>query len=293
MLKAARLAAAHRLELRVVALPAGQRSGRRARSATGPEARARADRALGRRSCASASSGSSPRGDRATPEGRDRILDELRPVFAELGPGAMREELERPWSAPRRLRAAGRAAAGGQRRAAGRRSPRAAPAGRASCRERTERAFLELCIALPDAGRGRSPSSTSTRVFPAADARRRRRTCAPHRGAAPPRGRRRRALAALLAELAVRAAALAPRRRSSRSSAASSSSRVDRAIPVARAGGSARPERARRAAPRGQGRGRAGVDARARADSRAARVATALCSACQAEAGAASVDGPG
>jgi DNA primase len=91
-------------------------------------------------------------GDSATPEGRDRILEELRPVFAQLGLGAMREELEREVAAKlgvsertveRLLGASGaRPAAGGVE----------ATLTALSARERTERGFLELCIAMPDRG---------------------------------------------------------------------------------------------------------------------------------------------
>ena len=93
MLKAARVAAKQRFELRVAALPPGsdpaevlERDGPEAvRALIGaslPFVRFRVERILAA-------------GDRETPEGRDRILEQLRPVFAELAPGAMREELER------------------------------------------------------------------------------------------------------------------------------------------------------------------------------------------------------
>jgi len=148
MLKAAAAAAAKRVELRVVPLPAGsdpadvlQREGAAALPALVDRAvafvRFRVERILAG-------------GERGTPEGRDRILDELRPVFAELGLGAMREELEREVSAQlglsertieRVLAASGARAPGGEAQA---------PALEAG--ERTERAFLELCIALGDRG---------------------------------------------------------------------------------------------------------------------------------------------
>jgi DNA primase len=97
MLKSAALVAAKRVELRVVPLPAGsdpadvlKREGAAALPALVERAvafvRFRVERILAG-------------GERGTPEGRDRILEQLRPVFAELGPGAMREELEREVSA--------------------------------------------------------------------------------------------------------------------------------------------------------------------------------------------------
>ena len=89
MLKAARVAAKQRFELRVAALPPGsdpaevlQRDGpeavRALIEASLPFVRFRVERILAA-------------GDRESPEGRDRILEQLRPVFAELAPGAMRE----------------------------------------------------------------------------------------------------------------------------------------------------------------------------------------------------------
>ena len=92
MMKASRLAGKQRFELRVAALPPGsdpaevlERDGpeavRALLGASLPFVRFRVERILG--------------GERDTPEARDRILEQLRPVFAELAPGAMREELER------------------------------------------------------------------------------------------------------------------------------------------------------------------------------------------------------
>jgi DNA primase len=148
MLKSAALVAAKRVELRVVPLPPGSdpadvlaREGAVALPALVERAvafvRFRVERILAA-------------GERDTPEGRDRILEELRPVFAELGPGAMREELEREVSAQlgvseRTLeRVLGGSAA---RQPAGEVTVPALGAG-----ERTECAFLELCIALPERG---------------------------------------------------------------------------------------------------------------------------------------------
>jgi DNA primase len=188
MLKASRLAARRKLELRVVELPAGadpaelvQRAGAEAfGEAVGravPFVRFRVERVL-------------ENGDDSSPEGRDRMVDELRPVFATLPPSAMRMELTRMVSGRLGLseglaetllastggqarageRPAGRGAGGygaGNERS-GKSSPRAdrgvtaataasvgngSRAGRVlSARADTERAFLALCIATPRYG---------------------------------------------------------------------------------------------------------------------------------------------
>ncbi len=162
MLRASALAAKRKLELRVVELPEGadpaeliQRDGPEAIAAaverSVPFVRFRVERVLAR-------------GEVASPEGRDRVLEELRPVFATLPPSAMRMELTRLVSsrlalpeslaeqllaqdagrrqAPARAEGAGRVAAQGGAR------ERGAPSGR----EETERAFLALCIATPEEG---------------------------------------------------------------------------------------------------------------------------------------------
>jgi DNA primase len=93
MLRAARLAASRRLELRVVALPAGkdpaelvQQEGveavKAAVAASVPFVRFRVERVLAA-------------GDHSSPEGQDRMIEELRPVFATLPPSAMRLDLTR------------------------------------------------------------------------------------------------------------------------------------------------------------------------------------------------------
>ena len=174
MLRASSLAAKCKLELRVVPLPAGkdpaeliQREGAEAmRAAVArsiPFVRFRVERVLAA-------------GDDSSPEGRDRMLDELRPVFATLAPSAMRMELTRivsdrlelPESVAERLLAE-RASAGGGADGASRASSgggggrgiaaRGRPAGGSvtragamSGREETERAFLALCIASPEQG---------------------------------------------------------------------------------------------------------------------------------------------
>src|SRR5438128_1658859 len=93
MLRASALAAKRKLELRVVALPPGEdpadviaRGGADAMSRAIEQSvafvRFRVERALAD-------------GDLASPEGRDRIIEQLRPVFATLGVSAMRMELTR------------------------------------------------------------------------------------------------------------------------------------------------------------------------------------------------------
>lgn len=189
MLRASALAARRKLELRVVALPPGtdpaelvQRGGSEAVQAAVDASvalvRFRVERVLAA-------------GEHSSPEGRDRTIEELRPVFATLPPSAMRMELTRIVSsrlalpenlaeqllaqAPERgspsagphagagggTRAAsagsqgGRAAEQGEERSGDRAQNGArarARSGGLSRREETERAFLALCIASPDEG---------------------------------------------------------------------------------------------------------------------------------------------
>jgi DNA primase len=181
MLRASALAAKRKLELRVVALPAGKdpadliaECGAEAMTAaierSVPFVRFRVERALAN-------------GDLATPEGRDHVIDDLVPVFATIPPSAMRMELTRivserlslPESLAERLLGGERAEGGARARprpAAADRRRDAPLAGRTRARElasasappadadltarprgtESERAFLALCIALPDAG---------------------------------------------------------------------------------------------------------------------------------------------
>ena len=159
MLKAAGLAAKLKLELRVVMLPAGtdpadlvQRDGAEAITAAVKDAvpfvRFRVERVL-------------DGGDHGSPEGRDRMVQELRPVFSMLPPGAMRLELTRlvsgrlelPESVMETALASqsdrGRGPQSGPTAIAGASPP--APTG-LSRREETERTFLALCIASPEEG---------------------------------------------------------------------------------------------------------------------------------------------
>lgn len=151
MLRASTLAAKRKLELRVVELPAGtdpaeliQREGAQAMEQavqrSVPFVRFRVEQVLAR-------------GDRESPEGRDRIVEELGPVFATLAPSAMRMELTglvaNTLSLPESLleQMLARGGAGG--------APRQRPGARGGAMSRrgdTERAFLALCIAAPEAG---------------------------------------------------------------------------------------------------------------------------------------------
>ncbi len=186
MLRASQLAARRRLELRVVSLPGGsdpaeliQREGPEGIAAAVEEAkpfvRFRVERVLAA-------------GDHGSPEGRDRMVEELRPVFAALPPSAMRMELTRlvagrlelPESLAERLLSAPASAAvqaGGELTRAGTGSPTGAAArtprggedgmgpparragpgaafagGELARRAETERTFLALCIASPAEG---------------------------------------------------------------------------------------------------------------------------------------------
>jgi DNA primase len=174
MLRASGLAAKRNLELRVVPLPEGadpaeliQRDGAGAIAAaverSVPFVRFRVERVLAN-------------GDHSSPEGQDRMIDELRPVFAQLPEGAMRMELIRmasgrlavrdsvfeqrltaPPGRPVRERGGDRdAGRQGERRGdPGERGPSNGASARTktlSGREDAERAFLALCIASPEEG---------------------------------------------------------------------------------------------------------------------------------------------
>ncbi len=169
MLKASRLAARRKLELRVVELPAGadpaelvQQGGAEAIASAVKQAvpfvRFRVERALAS-------------GDDSSPEGRDRMIAELRPVFETLPPSAMRMELTRLVSGrlglseglTETLLASGAGQVqGGERpvsssavrvRNGERSADNGASADRVlSARADTERAFLALCIATPQFG---------------------------------------------------------------------------------------------------------------------------------------------
>jgi DNA primase len=168
MLKAFTLANKRKLELRVVMLPGGtdpaeliQRDGAAAMESAVKGSisfvRFRAERVLAS-------------GDPSNTEDQDRMIDELRPVFAELPESALRMELTRTVDsrmalkeglAEKLLAAAPRVSRGrtesgrmparsdGDGEPARARQPRASEITR---REETERAFLALCIASPEEG---------------------------------------------------------------------------------------------------------------------------------------------
>src|SRR5919108_1488570 len=155
MLRAARVAARRKLALRVVPLPAGSdpadlvaAEGPRALSdrvdASVPFVRFRVERELAA-------------GDLSSAEGKDRVIDALRPVFAVIPPSAMREELcalvaDRTDLAPALVaswlaqgsRPAAAPAGNGPRRAA---PPASAAA--LDALGRAERSFLAQCLAAP------------------------------------------------------------------------------------------------------------------------------------------------
>jgi len=149
MLRAARLAGARRLDLRVVPLPPGSdpadivaRDGAPAMEAllerAVPFARFEVQRAL-------------DRGELGSAEGRDRVLGEVRAVLGGLGPSALQQELVRLVAGRLELSEAlvASLAAGGGRgpEGGGRELVRALDG-----REASERTFLAFCLALPDHG---------------------------------------------------------------------------------------------------------------------------------------------
>jgi DNA primase len=171
MLRAARLAAGRSLELRVVALPEGmdpaeliEREGpdrlRELVESSVPFVVFQIERIL-------------ERADTRSAEGKDRAIAELRPVVGELPPSVLREELlrrvagrlelsERTLSSLIAQRGEDRPPAPGDRRgdggAAGQRTAHPAPgrqrpAALTDPAVRSERSFLVLCVALPEAGR--------------------------------------------------------------------------------------------------------------------------------------------
>jgi DNA primase len=164
-LKAARLAAEHQIELRVMLLAAGSDPAdllegggpealRGLLDKTVPFVRFRVERVLAT-------------GETGTAEGRDRMLALLGVELAGVGPGALRMELERlvvarlglPESVVGPLLRAG-ASGRPERRVGG-----TTAAFALDTRERSERAFLALCIALPTAGRAALAGLELDRVF--------------------------------------------------------------------------------------------------------------------------------
>ena len=160
MLRAARLARARKLDLRVVGLPDGtdpaelvERDGAPALRAlvesSKPFVAFQVDRIL-------------ERADTGSAEGRDSALDELRPVLDGVPASILRDELVRRIAGRLELTEtrlitllASGASAGGSpapASAQGGDAPQARPAPPRERRPRPERMFLALCIALPDLG---------------------------------------------------------------------------------------------------------------------------------------------
>jgi DNA primase len=162
MLRASGLAARRKLELRVVPLPTGadpadlvQREGPDAMKTLADESvpfvRFRVERVL-------------TEGEDSTSEGQDRMIEQLRPIFAQLPPSVMRMELmsmvARRFAKHESILEARLAAKGSTGRGAPpeREASPARPINGARARtepprgEDTERAFLALCIASPGAG---------------------------------------------------------------------------------------------------------------------------------------------
>jgi DNA primase len=158
MLRAARVAEGRKLELRVVPLPEGKdpadivgEPGGAARlgelvDASMPFVRFRVERALAT-------------GDVRGAEGKDRVIAELRPVFATLPPSVLREELlalvADRLSLSSELLASLLARDGARPARAQAGGDRPAPAREAVAltgQERGEREFLAYCIAFPDLG---------------------------------------------------------------------------------------------------------------------------------------------
>jgi DNA primase len=157
MLRAERLAAGHRLELRVVDLPEGSdpaelieregatRLGELVQKSV-PFVVFHVERILGR-------------ADTRSAEGKDRAIAELRPVLADVPPSVLREELLRRISGRLELSEGTLASLILERRGARPSPPQhdgrsaAPPLVVTDPTVRNERAFLVLCIALPEAGR--------------------------------------------------------------------------------------------------------------------------------------------
>jgi DNA primase len=248
MVRAARLAAGRKLELRVVPLPAGsdpadlvaaQGSGavRSLVDASVPFVRFRVERELAA-------------GDLTTAEGKDHLIEALRPVFAVLPPSAMREELlklvaERTDLAPSLVSGWLASGPGRQASPAGAASGPAVTAGppRALALDaaaRSERDFLAQCLALPAAGRAALAAVDVETAFTSNLARRAALHLREHLDAPGERlAEGDDELAALIAELAVRAGKQTPSRAALEAETLKLElAHVDRQIAAARSSGS-------------------------------------------------------
>ncbi len=157
MLRAAEVAAGHKLELRVVALPAGADPAEliAGEGAEGLVARVEAsvpmpvfhvERILDQADVNSA-------------EGRDRALAQLAPVLDKMPASVLREDLVRRVAGRLELSEASLSSIMSRRAPAPlatqvrRAAPQPAPSASAGQGLRSERTFLAMCVALPDAGR--------------------------------------------------------------------------------------------------------------------------------------------
>jgi DNA primase len=263
MLRAARVAAGRRLELRVVPLPPGSdpadlvaadgaRAMQRLVDASVPFVRFRVERELST-------------GDIASAEGKDAVIAALRPVFAQVPPSALREELVAlvadrtdlspamvgSWLAQGPGRGASRPADGPRRGGGGGGEPVAAIArpGALDTAARAERDFLVQCLALPAAGAEALAALDPEQAFTnelmrRAAAHLREHMDAPAEGVPAEDGE----LAALMAQLAVRAT----QQRGSTAALEGASltielQRIDRAIAARRGQGDVAPLSAQRA----------------------------------------------
>jgi DNA primase len=155
MLRAARLASGRNLELRVVALPEGDDPAALVQKEGVDAVRARVEDSVPfvvfqvQRILDGA--------DTSSGEGRDRAFNELRPVFAEVPPSSLRDQLVRRVAGrleltDRRLESllAGGPAAPAPAHTGNGGAPAPSPLDQGA---RAERTFLVLCRAVPDAGR--------------------------------------------------------------------------------------------------------------------------------------------
>ncbi len=176
MLRAARLAAERRIDLRVVRLPVGD-GGDAQGAAMDP---AEVVQSGGAEAMRAAVADSVPflrfrvervldSGDYGSAEGGERMLEELKPVFATVPPSPMRMELARLVSGrlalpegmtermlaarPTRMQRGGRAHDASTGRARADTGGASAPRRALSRREQVERAFLAFCVAFPKDGR--------------------------------------------------------------------------------------------------------------------------------------------
>jgi DNA primase len=177
MLRAARVAAGRKLELRVVPLPEGRDPADVALADDGAEAvralvarsvpfvRFRVERTL-------------TNGDLSSSEGKDHVIEELRPAFATLGPSVLQEDLlalaaDRLDIAPELARrllysAGGSGGRGGQPRASAGDSARGsfeAVIRRAGAPNAVEHAFLTSCLALSHEGQAELASLDLEKYF--------------------------------------------------------------------------------------------------------------------------------